>query len=1032
MIRYSLEKHLEQLCKEHPEYVSLVSTWNLNKATCADALKTVVASYPHFSLHDVSHAEAVITKIEMLLGDRVEKLSPTDTWLILHAAYAHDLGMVLKWEDIEKIWKEPKFTQFLQHSMESLDTEICKAAKNISALLNHTDNICFDPLKISRDVTLINAAYFRKYHSEISRKYIDLWENGLGIDFGHSGLVQSRLIKLLGLICELHTADADQVLKMDYQTDGFGADYAHPRFIAMMLRLGDLLDADNGRFSKTNILAIGDLPDSSLSHKDKHDSTTHLLVTPSAIEFRSDCPNQNAYLETRNFITWLESEIDFLKKNWDLIAPKGLGGYVARFDKKEVLIKGVPDIEGVAGLRFKISQEKAFQIVEGSNIYGNPLVCFREIIQNAMDASKLQMWKDLTAGNYAAWIGEERISKKTQPYDIDKAIYNNYAIIIKLNTLEDGRTQVDITDRGTGISTSQFKQMCNVGVSTSLNGENEILVESMPGWLKPTAGFGIGLQSAFLLVDEFQIITSTGTEASVATVHSHRAGGYLQLQRNDDIPARGTTVRIKFDASKYARPMMEEAKKYIYGQYDPFGDENYIGEIKVIESLLQSCGDLVFPVRVISSIKEYRDTTLIDPKHINVSMLSNMKDSFRFALSEDCCSLSVWDEQFQTYTQIKFVERVHTDLEVCFKGVKVSRGNGLRRVQGLSIKFDIYGLETKETLSLDRMSLIDPGRQMVRKCLKTVVDFYIELVLDEINKSCERLSEICSGKNFNVYTFWMMCSRKQRAKIPTQCYSYIKDAADIISRSAEGKYVLSTKPVQDILTNPNETYYVMYRDDLVADLQDRTVIREICKVLDKHGFDAVEEIVVDYQLTSTNGRYLWKHMIKPIDGTKLIIYATGADVCCEVSPEHRREIIRGLAEPIPDMYYFGFMVENGRQYAIPAIKGYESIALYQVPRGIARPNISTHWIVSPFTSQFGSKVHEYSKESFVTSVMEDVRFGKIVTYVLENRVQETETTSEEIKDCYRKLIEEYYDILKNSWDKTTEISVQKLPVDEEH
>lgn len=75
---------------------------------CVDALKTIVTSYPHFSLHDISHSEAVITKIEMLLGDRVEILSPTDTWLILHAAYAHNLDMVLKWEDIEKIWKEPK------------------------------------------------------------------------------------------------------------------------------------------------------------------------------------------------------------------------------------------------------------------------------------------------------------------------------------------------------------------------------------------------------------------------------------------------------------------------------------------------------------------------------------------------------------------------------------------------------------------------------------------------------------------------------------------------------------------------------------------------------------------------------------------------------------------------------------------------------------------------------------------------------------------------------------------------------------
>ena len=143
MVQYRLESHLEQLCKNYPEYTSLLSTWKLNKETCTDALKTVVASYPHFSLHDISHSEAVITKIEMLLGDRVEKLSPTDTWLILHAAYAHDLGMVLKWEDIEKIWKEPKFERFLKSSIDSLDADLSKAAKNIDALVNCSGSVCF-------------------------------------------------------------------------------------------------------------------------------------------------------------------------------------------------------------------------------------------------------------------------------------------------------------------------------------------------------------------------------------------------------------------------------------------------------------------------------------------------------------------------------------------------------------------------------------------------------------------------------------------------------------------------------------------------------------------------------------------------------------------------------------------------------------------------------------------------------------------------------------------------------------------------
>lgn len=1014
MIQYSLENHLEQLCNKHPEYTSLLSTWRLNKETCADALKTVVTSYPHFSLHDVSHAESVATKIEMLLGDRVERLSPTDTWLILHAAYAHDLGMVLKWVDIEEIWKTPKFTQFIQALIGSTDVDLSKAAKNINALINRKEDAVFDPLVVSRNVTLINAAYFRRYHSEISRKYIDLWKEGLEIDFGHSGLIQSRLIKLLGLICELHTSDSDKVLKLDYQTDGFGTDYAHPRFVASMLRLGDLLDADNGRFSTTATMTIGALPDSSLAHRDKHESTIHLLVTPTDIEFRSDCSTQSAYLETRNFISWLESEIEFLKKNWDLVAPKDLGGYVPRFDKKEVLLNGIPDIEGVADLRFRISQEKAFQIVEGSNIYGNPFVCFREIIQNAMDASKIQMWKDLTAGNYSAWIDDEKISKNMQPFDIDKAILNNYSIYVKLSTLADGKTQVDISDRGTGISISQFKQMCNVGKSTSLNGDNELFIETMPGWLKPTAGFGIGLQSIFLLVDKFEIITSTGTEAFTATVHSYRSGGYLQLRREKDVPARGTTIRVTFDSSKYPDPIMGESRKYLYEQYDPFSDEDYIGESHVIGSILEKCTDSMFPIRVSSSIDKYRDTTLIQAMNIDENEFTEKKGCYRYALSKDCCKLTAWDERNHIRTEIELAKLGYPPSEFRFKGVSVSRGRYGHGVTGLKIILDVYGLDTKTTLSLDRASFIQPGSKIIMERLNEAVNLYIECVLNELKKSSERLKEICANPHFNVYTFWLACSPNQRTRIPVESFLYIKETVEVVCCTDNKKHTTFEKPINELLTGDKTVYFAWTwgMDDIPSNSKNAAQV--ICNILDESGYNNSQEFVVDKWLCSTNETEMWNAMIQPSENSKLIIYTTGSEACCKVSQDFRQRIIRGLVAPIHNLERRDYADTKIMHRAIPAIGEYEDIAVGDVPRGVIRPYTQTNWIIAPFTSQFGSKASEMSKEMFIDSVIKSTRFEKIVMYVQEHRVRENKITIEEIKKCYQKLIEEFYDVITDN------------------
>lgn len=374
MEEYSLDRHLKSYCDAHEEYQNLYATWSLNRKSCSEMLKTVLLRYPHYSLHDASHAEAILSKIEMLLGSRVSQLSPTDTWLVLHAAYAHDLGMVVQWRDLQKAWSDLAFQNYLTSLAEGEDKDLRNAVQWLRKMEAGKKDDALWALHIVRSVQLIDAAYFRSQHAAMSKSYIERIAQGLQIDLGHSGLVRSRLLQLLGEICACHTAPEDQVLELPYETNGFGSDYAHPRFVAMLLRLGDLLDVDNGRFNAAAEEVIGGLPESSVAHKEKHEATKHLLITPEQIEFASDGPDEPSYLEARRFVNWLEAEIRFLTMNWVILVPKGFGGFAPRFEKPKLCIKGVPDAEGLAGLHFEISQKKAFEIIEGSNIYENKLV----------------------------------------------------------------------------------------------------------------------------------------------------------------------------------------------------------------------------------------------------------------------------------------------------------------------------------------------------------------------------------------------------------------------------------------------------------------------------------------------------------------------------------------------------------------------------------------------------------------------------------------------------------------------------------
>ena len=64
-------------------------------------------------------------------------------------------------------------------------------------------------------------------------------------------------------------------------------------------------------------------------------------------------------------------------------------------------------IQGLSDLRFSISPEKAFEVIEGANIYEDKFVFLREVIQNALDACKVQMWRDISENRYRSWIKQE-------------------------------------------------------------------------------------------------------------------------------------------------------------------------------------------------------------------------------------------------------------------------------------------------------------------------------------------------------------------------------------------------------------------------------------------------------------------------------------------------------------------------------------------------------------------------------------------------------------------------------------------------
>ena len=101
-----IEELLFEKTKDFNEGHVYADQWEIAKSYLPQVLDTISHIFPHYSLHNSTHSEAIINNIIRILGpDSINKLSVVDLWLILAAAYYHDCGMAVTGKDKEKMFE---------------------------------------------------------------------------------------------------------------------------------------------------------------------------------------------------------------------------------------------------------------------------------------------------------------------------------------------------------------------------------------------------------------------------------------------------------------------------------------------------------------------------------------------------------------------------------------------------------------------------------------------------------------------------------------------------------------------------------------------------------------------------------------------------------------------------------------------------------------------------------------------------------------------------------------------------------------
>ncbi len=1011
MRNINIENRLHQLCIEDPEYAELWSTWNLNKQTLEPILNAIIKDYPHYSFHDRSHSESILLNIERILGaENIGKLSPTDLWLLLHVSYLHDFGMVILDTKIYEIWRSDEFQEFVNEKLNSTDDDPAKAAYAVK----NSDKLCEDysitwPLEVKKATTVLLSSYCRSKHAEFSREYILDIKNVWGIDLGHSGLIKNRLISLIGEISTMHTKPFDEILSLYKESNGFKNDYMHPRLVACMLRMGDVLDLDNGRFNHYGTEIFGEMPKESKRHYEKHEATKHVLVTNEVIEVEADCSTDDVYRETRKWLDSLKSEIDNLRLSWNDIAPAELGR-PPKLAICKITRNGTDVLNELSNLKFNISQKKAFEIIEGSSIYKDKFACLRELVQNAEDASKIQLWRDIKNGIYYCKNGIDRSKVEAGtllPNDIPSWIYEIYSIEIDVSRNEKNCAVVTIKDHGTGISAETLKAICDVGQSYRSRSEAKKEIGEMPEWLKPTANFGIGLQSCFMATDKFDIVTKSDTDSALEiTFESGKDSGYVSVKEPSENIARGSMARIEFKPDMtFSYDMFGFTAQHLMN-IEPF-ETNCIVIYKIIESIFKECDSSFFNINVSSEELDLHETISSHFAEKDGEDISYIKrEDFLYRLSADNKLLTVWYNN--SLFKINFIAPRHFNLKFLFKGKNVDKNRYInsRNYVGFNIAVDIYGIPTKDALSLNREELTANASKKMIHDLNDVIGLYMDLL-------SEKKDEIkCSSDIVNSY---FLSSWIYQKHFPKDLYQNISDSKNIqavVYNEDTSRYeetYVSLSSISDVY--PRLSYCDCDHDDYLGNDQKGTALKELIKALNNSNIDRKEfdRIIVDkkirdfLEITFCDCTYI------PSDKSICIKTANVGDDLYSPDPYTRETLIRHLVYSEKKEYKTSVSMYIMRR-AIHAFDGYEKLATKLDKVFFLGHDGKAKWhIISPISLDDAERLGELSREAFIKYIVDGELFGKIVSYVMENAKNKGVSRESIIKD-YERLIGEYYDL----------------------
>ncbi|MGA1838848.1 ATP-binding protein [Herbiconiux sp. 11R-BC] len=493
-----------------------------------------------YTKHDIGHIDTMLKMYEWLVPESTMELMTAADWLLITlSTYLHDFGLLVTRDEFENRANTEGYVEFASKVRDQDNPEFMDYRAQLQAMPGADAE------------RFLYQEFVRANHALRIRSWLkDVPDPALGFDArivgelrNIFGDIDETFLDDLGLVCESHHADdLDDVAR--YRIDKpYGQDpqeEANVQYAAFLLRTADLLDITRSRTPSMSALVIN--PRNPKSQLEWAKQSAVRSVRPQriaaeegepapqsdVIEVHASFKESEGYFGLTQYLKYAGEQVATTHR-WALASEaNGATGY--KFPWRKIDISNIVAKGFVAEpFEFTIDQGKILDLLTGHTLYNDSGVVVRELLQNSLDAVRLQAFIEPDAAYeqsvQVAWNSTDRV--------------------------------LTVADNGTGMTQAVIeKNFLRVGSSRY---QDSGFRKQHPDFTS-ISRFGIGVLSAFMVADDVEVITVNqeepqGRQLTLRDVHGQYLVRLLE-KSSQEIPEllrkHGTSVRLKLRPSSSA------------------------------------------------------------------------------------------------------------------------------------------------------------------------------------------------------------------------------------------------------------------------------------------------------------------------------------------------------------------------------------------------------------------------------------------------------------------------------------------------